>query len=176
MTTKDLIEAHNDLAEQFGLPRLNGWKASKEALQTKIDGLLTQRTSDPLDIDPLALTEADKPTVTFETEENANPEPLALDVQEPLGEVGPDTVSPNGAEATTDESVEPVEHPGKIGQMIADLLVDPEGYDYQEIVDIVRGQFPQAKTSRRSIASVAAALRRKAIDVPRRRKPNSAKA
>jgi hypothetical protein len=75
MTTKDLIRAHNDLAEQFGLPPLNGWKASKEALQARIDGLSAQVMTDPLAIiDPLALTEADKPTVTFETEENANPE------------------------------------------------------------------------------------------------------
>lgn len=169
MTTKDLIKAHNDLAEQFGLPPLNGWKASKEALQARIDGLMTQQPSDPLDIDPLALTEADKPTVTFETEVNANPEPLDTEAQEPVGGGPADQVSPNGAEATTDEHVEPVEHPGSIGQMIADLLVDPEAYGYQEIVDIVRGQFPQAKTSRRSVASVAAALRRKAVEVPMRR-------
>jgi hypothetical protein len=175
MNTKDLIREHNALAEQFGLPPLNGWKASKEALQARIEGLMAQQPADPLDIDPLALTEADKPTVTFETEENANPEPLVTEAQEPLGDTEPDTVPPEAAEEPGDDYGEPDEPRGSIGQMVAELLLDAEGYDYQEIVEIVRGLFPQAKTSRRSIASVAAALRRKDVGVPMRRKPRSAK-
>jgi hypothetical protein len=46
MTTKELIKTYNALATERGLPPLTGWKASKEALQAKIDGL----TIDPLDL------------------------------------------------------------------------------------------------------------------------------
>lgn len=167
MTTKDLIREHNALAEQFGLPPLQGWKASKEALQARIDGLMTQQP-----IDPLAIPEA-------------------------FGDVEPDTVSPIGAEepgdadqelvaasGTSAESAEALAESaeatkvakGSIGKLVASLLLDAEGFDYPAIVEMVTGEFPAAHTSPRSIASVAAALRRKGVEVPMRRKPRSAKA
>ena len=87
MTTKELIARHNAVARDLGRPELTGWKASKEALLERLEALrAAQVMTDPLDVDPLALTEADKPTVTFETEENANPEPLDMEAQEPLGD------------------------------------------------------------------------------------------
>jgi hypothetical protein len=164
MTTKDLIAEHNALAERLGLPALTGWKSGKEKLQERIDGLTTA-VSDRTEA--IALADLD-----------AQVDPLDLGAPEALGEPEPDQVPPGAAEETTDEHDEPAEAPdaeprGSIGQMVADLLVDAEGYDYQEIVDIVRGQFPSAKTSKRSIASVAAGLRRKGIEVPMRRKPKA---
>jgi hypothetical protein len=157
MTTKELVKEYNALAAERGLPPLNGWKASKEALQAKIDGLHSaQETIDPLAIDPLD-TEA----------------------AEPLGEAGPDQVPAEAAEALGDEHTEPVEAPSApakpwtIGAMVKELLLDPAGYDYPTIVERVKAEFPQAHTSKRSIASVAAALRRDGVEFPMRRKPRA---
>ncbi|MBN2906352.1 MAG: hypothetical protein JXJ18_06575 [Rhodobacteraceae bacterium] len=56
-----------------------------------------------------------------------------------------------------------------IGSLVQELLMDPD-LGYQEIVDRVVAEFPGAKTSVRSVASVAAVLRKKGVDVPIRRK------
>lgn len=143
MTTKELIKAHNDLAAAHGLPPLQGWKASKEALQARIDGLMIREAEEA---DPLAIPEA----------------------VQAFGDAGPDQVPPSAAEDATDDHGEPTEARGGIGRMIEELLVDAEGYGYGEIVDLVRREFPKATTSRRSVASVAAALRRRGVEVPMR--------
>lgn len=144
MTTKELIARYNAVARDLGRPELTRWKASKEALGERLDALRAAQVM----TDPLAIPEA----------------------AEPLGDAGPDQVPAEAAEAPGDDHGEPDEARGGIGQMIAELLVDAEGYGYGEIVDIVRGEFPEASTSKRSVASVAAALRRKGVEVPMRRK------
>lgn len=61
---------------------------------------------------------------------------------------------------------------GAIGRLVNELLVDTElGYD--EIEARVKEAHPDAKTTRRSIASVAADLRRDGVDVKSRRKAKS---
>ena len=55
-----------------------------------------------------------------------------------------------------------------IGSVVADLVMDAE-LSYDAIVDMVRGQFPDANTSTRSVASVASRLRKAGVDVPTRR-------
>lgn len=55
-----------------------------------------------------------------------------------------------------------------IGSVVEQLLVNAE-LSYDQIVDMIREQFPDANTSRRSVASVAARLRKKGIEVPMRR-------
>lgn len=55
-----------------------------------------------------------------------------------------------------------------IGAVVQELLMNAE-MTYLEIVDLVREQFPGAKTSARSVASTAAVLRRKGVEVPTRR-------
>jgi hypothetical protein len=57
-----------------------------------------------------------------------------------------------------------------IGSLVQELLMDPD-LGYQEIVDQVFTEFPDANTSVRSVASVAAVMRKKGTDVPMRRKP-----
>jgi hypothetical protein len=52
--------------------------------------------------------------------------------------------------------------------MVKELLLDPAGYDYGFIMEAVRREYPTASTTRRSIASVAAALRRDGVEVPTR--------
>lgn len=59
-----------------------------------------------------------------------------------------------------------------IGAMVGELLLDPD-LGYEEIVELVRKQFPDAKTSARSVASVAAVMRKKGTPVPLR-KPRKA--
>jgi hypothetical protein len=60
-----------------------------------------------------------------------------------------------------------------VGALVTKLLVDPSlGYD--EIIALVKSDFPQAKTTARSISSTASVLRRKGFDIPIRKR--SAKA
>lgn len=73
------------------------------------------------------------------------------------------------AEATEKASDNPSEQPKPtIGSMVQELLMD-EALDYATIVDAVVAEFPNAQTSARSVASVAAVLRKKGVDVPMRR-------
>jgi hypothetical protein len=55
-----------------------------------------------------------------------------------------------------------------IGRLVEELLMD-EALDYTAIVDRVIAEFSNAKTTARSAASVAAVLRKKGVDVPKRR-------
>lgn len=60
-----------------------------------------------------------------------------------------------------------------IGLLVQELLMDPD-LGYEAIVKRVVAEFPYAKTSVRSVASVAAVLRKNGVDVPLRRKVKSA--
>lgn len=55
-----------------------------------------------------------------------------------------------------------------VTKMIEALLIDQVKYSNQEIVDLVRIDFPDAKTSTKSVASVASTMRRFGIDVAKR--------
>lgn len=73
------------------------------------------------------------------------------------------------AEVTEKASDIPSEQPKPtIGSLVQELLMD-EALDYATIVDAVMAEFPNAQTSARSVASVAAVLRKKGVDVPMRR-------
>ncbi|MBN7786699.1 hypothetical protein JYP51_17355 [Ponticoccus gilvus] len=80
-------------------------------------------------------------------------------------------------EQTVDEKIAAatVHGPGPkrtIGSLVQELLMDPD-LGYLAIVDRVVAEFPDAKTSVRSVASVAAVMRKKGVDVPIRRKVKS---
>ena len=60
-----------------------------------------------------------------------------------------------------------------IGSVVTDLLMDAT-LSYDAIVDMIHDQFKGANTSARSIASVAARLRKTGVDVPTRRKAKAA--
>lgn len=55
-----------------------------------------------------------------------------------------------------------------IGAEVATLLMDA-GLSYPDIVDAILVIFPNAKTTARSVASVAARLRKSGVEVPLRR-------
>ena len=59
-----------------------------------------------------------------------------------------------------------------ISRLTEKLLMD-ENLGYAAIVDQVVAEFPCAKTTTRSVASVAAVMRKKGFDVPMRRKAKS---
>lgn len=71
---------------------------------------------------------------------------------------------------TEQEVTEAVPHQPRqtIGDMVADLLMDPT-LDYITIVRKVIERYPSAKTTTRSVASVASVMRRNGQDVPKRR-------
>ena len=56
-----------------------------------------------------------------------------------------------------------------ISRLTENLLMD-ENLGYAAIVDQVVAEFPDAKTTTRSVASVAAVMRKKGVDVPMRKK------
>jgi hypothetical protein len=58
-------------------------------------------------------------------------------------------------------------HGGPIGSLVADLLAKPE-LGYEQIVWRVKQSFPDAKTTTKSVATVARDLRRNGIAIPRR--------
>lgn len=56
-----------------------------------------------------------------------------------------------------------------IGSVVAELLMD-QSLNHEAIVEKVHAQFENSSTSKRSIASVAATLRKNGVNVPMRRK------
>jgi hypothetical protein len=57
-TTKDLIEEHNAIAREQGMPELAGWKASKDADQTDADLAEEPSAAEPDEQAPNAAEEA----------------------------------------------------------------------------------------------------------------------
>lgn len=55
-----------------------------------------------------------------------------------------------------------------VTKMIETLLLDPSKFSNQQIVDKVLDQFPEAKTTTKSVASVASTMRRFGLDVAKR--------
>ncbi|SFC59546.1 hypothetical protein [Tropicimonas isoalkanivorans] len=85
----------------------------------------------------------------------------AADMPEAEASENVETVAPEAGDA-------PEGPKGSIGGLVQKLLLEPD-LGYREIVDRVVAEFPEAKTSTRSVASVAAVLRKKGVEVPRRR-------
>jgi hypothetical protein len=55
-----------------------------------------------------------------------------------------------------------------VGALARKLLVETD-QGYPEIVEAIRAKFPEAKTTARSVASIACNLRKSGVDVPMRR-------
>jgi hypothetical protein len=82
-----------------------------------------------------------------------------------------ETVDPNARVEDTPAAEErTVEAPRSIGEMVQRLLMDPS-LNYVEIASRARAQFAHARTTNRSVASVAKAMRARGVDVARRRGP-----
>ena len=82
-----------------------------------------------------------------------------------------ETVETNARVEDTPAAEEPTaQAPRSIGEMVERLLMDP-GLNYVEIASRVRAQFAHARTTNRSVASVAKAMRARGVAVARRRGP-----
>lgn len=82
----------------------------------------------------------------------------------PLGGSGP---TEREAETAEDDRAEPNGRRETVGALVESMLTTDAAYD--EIVAAVRERFPEARTTRRSVASVASAMRRRGAEVPMRR-------
>lgn len=94
--------------------------------------------------------------------------------QEPLSdEELPEHVHHTDGEASADVPDVPKVDRGGIGRLV-NLLLTTTDDDYKTIVAKVKAAHPEAKTTARSVASVAADLRRAGAEVPTRRKAKAA--
>ena len=156
-TTKELLQTLNALRTANGKTELASWKSSREKLEAAIADLQPVDQTDP----------------TMPMGENGNT------LVDPLDEPS-DLLRRSGRTEPTDlTSDEPVpaavqKSPrGAIGALVIELLVTE--MPYEDIVKQVRETYQDARTTARSIASVAMDLRRDGVNVPSRRKPAAEK-
>ena len=88
-------------------------------------------------------------------------------VEDPLDEKV--AAKPKGGKAAA-PAAESTPKQQSVGELIRELLTETD-LEYSAILDRVRVAFPDAKTTVRSIASVACLARKKGLDVPKRRAP-----
>lgn len=165
-TIKEMIREHNEVARAMGVAELAHWKQAGEKLRERIEAMRSAHApaaADPLDLPAAAEALGDGPA------DLATPSAA----EEPGGA---DQAPVEAAEPVVESAEAPTRSGKGIGKLVESLLLDAEGFDYPTIVEMVTGEFPDAQTSTRSVASVAAALRRKGVEVPMRRTPRSAKA
>lgn len=147
--TATLINLFNYL--RVDEPQMENWKSSKVALQERIA---------PMAVAFIERTEAQAADVhtDFQVPE--------VDRVAELTSIEPD------AEAARLDAVADAAEAGEaketIGSVISQLVMDAS-LSYDMIVNMIHAQFEDAHTSRRSVASVAARLRKNGVNVPLRR-------
>lgn len=145
MTTKELLAKLNVLRVRAGKTELANWKSSREKLESTIADLVDQ--TDP----------------TMPMGENGNELVDPIDEPSDLSDV-------EGRTDETEEKEAPLIPRGAIGAMSIELLTGSDE-PYADIVAKIVAKYPTAKTTARSLASVAMDLRRDGVEVPSRRKP-----
>lgn len=157
-TTAEKLARLNQLREDNGKAPLKAWKSSGEKLDAAIQA-------------ELEAWQGEKPegqTEEPEQQTGDQPETQTDETEEPSDDDQPD-------ETQTDVSEAPKTERGAIGRMVIDLLTKTDD-DYATMVGKIKEAFPEAKTTARSIASIAADLRRDGVDVKSRRKVKAPKA
>lgn len=94
-------------------------------------------------------------------------------VADVLAGADPDHVADQVLAETAAPEPKPAEKKVTIGSAIETLLMDA-GMSYTQIVDVIHAQFKGCNTSARSVASVAARLRKTGMNVPMRRQAKAA--
>lgn len=157
MTTAEKLARLNQLRQDNGKAPLKAWKSSGEKLDQAIQA-------------ELEAWQGEKPEAHDEPEQQTGdqPETQTDETEEPSEQ----TEEP---EAQSEATEEPKSERGAIGRLVIDLLTKTDD-DYATIVGKVKEEFPSAKTTARSIASIAADLRRDGVDVKSRRKVKAPKA
>jgi hypothetical protein len=160
--TKELLQHLNGYRILEGKQPLDSWKRSRSDLET----LLKTYYEEP---------EAAEPNLP----PASDPQYADDDVSEQLPNLVPSTDEPDtGAEKPAEMPAAPeMDRPksprGAIGVMVMDLLQTE--MPYKDIVKTVRDTYWDAKTTERSVASIAMDLRRDGVNVPARRKPAAIK-
>lgn len=156
-TTKELLNLLNARRVADGKPALASWKQSRSKLEELLatDGLTI--TVDSRDI-------LDEPATEEPEAEVDEPEADEPEVDEPelCGHMGTETFKPWPGKAPR----------GAIGALAMDLLAGTDK-PYKEIVQIIVSTYPSARTTPRSLASVAMELRKSGVEVPLRRKSST---
>lgn len=165
-TTKELLAQLNSLRAENGKTELASWKAGMPKLEAAIDAehhALANRLADEGE----GLNEEDKPTAK-------QPSDLS-DVEVGQSDEAEERVEGDGVLSVEEATklLTPIPR-GAIGAMSIELLSGTD-LPYDEIVARIKAEYPAAKTTARSLASVAMDLRRDGVDVPSRRKPAKAK-
>lgn len=172
MTTKELLAKLNILRARAGKTELAAWKSSREKLETAIADLVEELGD--VDETEVEQTEETKPTDDFQMSQ----EELDQQTERPKADDETDqTEQPSDlsdVEGQTEQPAEPVIPRGAIGAMSIELLTASDE-PYESIVGKIKALYPTAKTTARSLASVAMDLRRDGVEVPSRRKPAKAK-
>lgn len=154
-TTKELLQTLNTLRTANGKAELTSWKSSREKLEAAISELRPTSGATP---EGMEVSQT-----TGELQPIANP--VASDLTDVEGQT-------EMTDLTSDAPVQKSPR-GAIGALVIKLLVTD--MPYEDIVKQVKETYPDAKTTARSIASVAMDLRRDGVPVPSRRKPAAEK-
>lgn len=154
-TTAEKLARLNQLREDNGKAPLKAWKSSGEKLDAAIQAELEAWQGEK--------PETQEPEQTGDQPETQSSEQTQSD--EPS--------SPSDEPEATEEA--PKTERGAIGRMVIDLLTKTDD-DYATMVGKIKEAYPEAKTTARSIASIAADLRRDGVDVKSRRKVKATKA
>ena len=169
-TTKELLQTPNALRIANGKTELSAWKSSREKLEAAIADLQPTAEvvshAEPHKWQGMTNAEHLADCERLEAERKARE---ASDLTDVEGQTEPtDLTSDEPVPATVQKSPR-----GAIGALVIELLVTD--MPYEDIVAKVRATYPDAKTTARSIASVAMDLRRDGVNVPSRRKPAAEK-
>lgn len=184
-TTKELLQTLNALRTANGKTELASWKSSREKLEAAISELQPTDTTDPTMpmgengnelVDELPKPKRMTPDELLRSKGaitqvpgHEDYQPVSKPAQQPAASDLTDVESQ--AEPTDLTSVQKSPR-GAIGALVIELLVTE--MPYEDIVKQVRETYPDARTTARSIASVAMDLRRDGVNVPSRRKPAKA--
>lgn len=161
MATKELLAKLNVLRVRAGKTELANWKSSREKLESTIADLVEELG----DVDEGETVDQTDPTMPMG--ENGNELVDPIDESSDLSDV-------EGRTDETEEKEAPLIPRGAIGAMSIELLTGSDE-PYADIVAKIVAKYPTAKTTARSLASVAMDLRRDGVEVPSRRKPAKAK-
>lgn len=169
-TTKELLQTLNALRIENGKTELANWKSSRDKLDAAIVAEQEARANRLAD-EGEGINEEDQTDVSLPMGENGNSlvDPLDDETETETEE----TDEPSETEEVSEPVVEEKAPRGAIGALVIELLVTD--MPYADIVETVKAKYPMAKTTARSIASVAMDLRRDGIEVPSRRKPAAPK-
>lgn len=166
-TTSELLKTLNEIRALEGKEPIAKWKRSRSDLETLLKTYDEEPEADPLAEDQPEATELGKAIadVVLNAEDLTAPEQLE---QLTTLEIPAEELAAPSATVQLPKSPR-----GAIGIMVMDLL--QTDMPYKDIVKQVRGTYWDAKTTERSVASIAMDLRRDGVNVPARRKPAAIK-